>query len=57
MLANIPLDLKGRMTWLNKLKQIKRIVDIACYGKDPAMCKKWKLHWDIQLCKMMKLQL
>lgn len=54
-LSNFDLK-KNRQVWLLKLEQIKSAIDMACKNKEPKYCKKWKVHCDIQLYKILEFQ-
>ena len=47
---------KNRQVWLLKLEQIKASIESACTNKEPKYCRKWKVHCDIQLYKILELQ-
>jgi dynein heavy chain 2 len=48
--------MRQRDAWINGLANIKRIIDTACGDKDPNLCKKWKIHCDVQLYKVLEIQ-
>ena len=54
-LANFDLR-KNRQNWLLKLEQIKSLIEMACRNKEPKYCRKWKVHCDVQLYKILELQ-
>ena len=35
---------------------IKSYVESACVNKEPKYCRKWKIHCDVQLYKVLELQ-
>lgn len=51
-LANEDLR-KGRSLWISKLNQIKELIEVGCQGKEPKYCRKWKIHCDVQLYKVL----
>jgi len=44
---------KQKNIWMSKLEQIKGYVENACADKDPKYCRKWKIHCDVQLYKIL----
>ena len=28
------------------MEYIRRIVEAGCMGKDPKLCRSWRVHWD-----------
>ena len=48
---------KDRQVWLLKLQQIKASIEAACANKEAKYCRKWKVHCDIQLYKILELKL
>lgn len=47
---------KVRSIWISKLNQIKELVELGCQGKDQKFCRKWKIHCDVQLYKVLEMQ-
>ncbi len=44
---------KGRSIWISKLNQIKELIESACQNKEAKYCRKWKIHCDVQLYKIL----
>jgi hypothetical protein len=44
---------KEKNVWLSRLEQIKSYVEAACAEKDPKYCRKWKIHCDVQLYRVL----
>lgn len=44
---------KGRSIWLSKLNQIKELIEAGCQNKDQKYCRRWKIHCDVQLYKVL----
>ena len=51
-LANLELR-KNKTAWMSKLEQIKALIEVGCGQKDPKYCRKWKIHCDVQLFKVL----
>mgnify|MGYP006897427849 CR=1 FL=1 len=47
---------KGKTVWLSKLEQIKALIEVGCGDKEPKYCRKWKVHCDVQLFKVLEMQ-
>jgi hypothetical protein len=47
---------KGKNIWMAKLENIKASIEVACADKEPKYCRKWKIHCDVQLFKVMEMQ-
>jgi hypothetical protein len=41
---------------MNKLEQIRGYIEAGCSDKDPKYCRKWKIHCDVQLYKVLEMQ-
>lgn len=54
-LANVDL-MRQKDVWLDRLSNIKRLVDVTCGDKDTNLCRKWRLHCDVQLYKILEIQ-
>jgi len=54
-LMNIDL-LKSKNTWLDKMNQIKIMVDHETKGRDKDMCRIWLTHINYQIYKAMEVQ-
>lgn len=48
--------MRQREQWLEKLAGLRRLIEIACGDKDPKLCRKWKMHCDVQLYKVLEIQ-
>lgn len=35
---------------------IKHLVDLACEGKDAKQCRKWRVHCDVQLYRVLEMK-
>jgi dynein heavy chain 2, cytosolic len=47
---------KNKNVWMAKLEQIKSFIEVGCGDKDPKYCRKWKVHCDVQLFKVLEMQ-
>ena len=47
---------KNKNVWMAKLEQIKALIEVACGDKDQKYCRKWKVHCDVQLFKILEMQ-
>ena len=48
--------MRQREQWLERLNGLRRLIELACGEKDPNLCRKWKLHCDVQLYKVLEIQ-
>ncbi len=44
---------KGKTLWLAKLEQIRSLIELACGDKEAKYCRKWKIHCDVQLFRVL----
>ena len=35
---------------------IRRMIETGCVGKDPKLCRSWRVHWDYQVFKALECQ-
>ena len=54
-LFNIDI-VKHRTTWKERIDKIRETIDQVARGRDPSVCKKWRMHWDYQLFKVFEYQ-
>ena len=54
-LFNVDL-LKHRNTWKERIDKIKGTIESVALGRDPKLVKKWRMHWDYQLYKVLEYQ-
>lgn len=47
---------KGKSTWMAKLQQIKAMIDVGCGDREAKYCRKWRVHCDVQLFKVLEMQ-
>ena len=47
---------KQKHVWKDKMEYIRRIVEAGCMGKDPKLCRSWRVHWDFQIYKVLEYQ-
>ena len=47
---------KGKTNWMSKLEQIRALIEVGCGQREPKYCRKWKVHCDVQLFKVLEMQ-
>ena len=48
--------LKQRNIWKDKLDLIRKTIEVGTAGRDPKLCRPWRIHWDFQLYKALEHQ-